>query len=268
MKKTHHKKKTHKFLTAFLFAVSVALAGVIAAAYHQGKLKSDIDPETLCPKVGASSITVVMIDLTDPISVAQKEVIRRSLDDLARQIEIGGILEVYTIGSISKSLLHPIVKICNPGQGKNVSKYIANQERVEKRWKERYFDPLEKVLTGVVERSTTEAISPIMESIKSAAITSFSGQSKKGKLKRLFVISDLIENSELLNQYQGIRPFSRFNNTPGYITGRANLEDVEVYVLYIRRPGYSQVQGKTHVDFWQEYIHSTGGRLTKVTSID
>src|SRR2546425_13130724 len=59
-----------------------------------------IDKETLCPVDKPQSLTVILIDRTDPLTVVQREALRNRLDDIKNEIGRYGGIAVYSVGPI------------------------------------------------------------------------------------------------------------------------------------------------------------------------
>jgi hypothetical protein len=76
--------------------------------------------------------------------------------------------------------------------------------------------------------------------------------------RRLVVVSDLFENSAATSFYRQRPDFNAVRALPTFATLRANLQGASVQVLYITRPGDSQIVGVHVREFWREYFHLCG----------
>src|SRR5262245_38120188 len=86
-----------------------------------------VDQQTLCPLDGPQTLTVVLVDRTDPLTVMQREDLRKRLDDIKSEIEQYGGITIYSVGPIGAELLRPEVSLlCNPGRRKDVNPAFGN----------------------------------------------------------------------------------------------------------------------------------------------
>jgi hypothetical protein len=70
-----------------------------------------------------------------------------------------------------------------------------------------------------------------------------------------------------MSQYSKPEAFTRFHETPYYIQVRPNLDGVRVEILDLRRIDAAKTQGKSHIEFWQQFFAASGGNLDDVVSI-
>lgn len=230
------------------------------------KAQVPLDSVTLCPLDGPSGVTVLLIDRTDPLGPVQTADLRQHLLRIRDGLPLYEGIEIYSIGPVVNEVLSeegPM--LCNSGRAEDVDSLTANPRLTEKRWKERFAEPLQKVFDKLLEAGHDER-SPIMESIQSVSVTAFGSLSPKAKHRRLIIASDMLQNTEALDQYKGdIIPFSQFKTTAEYKRLRTDLQGVEVEILYFERN--VSPQGRKHIEFWQEYFADSGAKLVRVTRI-
>lgn len=264
------KRDREKLLTILgVVLIALATAGVSGGLYLLWQARSShvaIDSNTWCPKEGAYSVTVVLIDRTDAISSLQRADIETQIRDIVVDVPRFGALELYSVGPVEIEPLRPEFKMCNPGRGTEIDPLIGAPELVERRWRTGFEAPLSRVLDELLE-SGEAATSPIMESIQSLGVTAFSGKPREDIPKQLIVVSDMLQHTSGFSQYREATPFSSLRITPYYRTVRARLDGVNVELLYLRRDTAKNVQTKGHIEFWQEYFADQGAILSRVLQL-
>jgi hypothetical protein len=225
-----------------------------------------IDKNTFCPDPPAQ-ITVVLIDRSDKLNVAQQMAIRINLNDIRETIPKGGEFSLYSVNSTRNALLQNEFKICNPGRRENIDPLIGNPSIAERRWKTGFAEPLKKVLDSMLEPNIASE-SPIMESIQSVALTAFSGKKLENVPKRLIIVSDMLHKTSEFSCYSGKLDFTSFKNTRYFRKIRSGLDGVRVSIFYIRRETKRSVQGRKHIEFWQNFFLEQGAIVDYVKTIE
>lgn len=260
------KRKDIVGVVLITLAAALILAFIGSYAYFSSRA-GKINKETLCPEAGVTETTAILIDRTDALNPTQRIAIRNHLDDLRAGIPPGGEVVIYSVGPTMEDLLKPEFRMCNPGSGSNANEFYENPKLLEKRWREGFLKPLQKTLESMLVPNSA-SISPIMESIQSVVLTSFAQhKSKHLKLKRLVLVSDLLHNTSEFSHYRGDLDFKHFRKNPYYRKVRGNFDGIEVVLLYIRRDT-PVVQGRKHIQFWQEYFADQGGLVKRVVAIE
>lgn len=255
----------------------VLIGGVLLVLFAFGvlsfKVKQEeipIDEETLCPVEGPKTLTVVLMDRTDPLSLTQQKDLRSKLEKIKEEIPLYGGIAAYSVGPIGKELLHPETKlVCNPGRGKDINPLIGNPRIVERKWRERFSEPLERLFDELLK--TEEAsTSPIMESIQSVSLTALRGLNVSRIPRRLVIVSDMLQHTNDYSQYTMVQSFQDFKKEKAqyYSHMRTDLGGVEITVFYVQRDTRRNVQQKQHIEFWQEYFGNMGGILTDVKKLE
>lgn len=226
-----------------------------------------LDSVTGCPKDGRNSaLFAVLLDTTDSLVPVAQEIVLKKLEQFAEDLPRYGKLEVYVVRSSSHSLIEPLLQVCNPGRASDTNEWTGNTRLMEKRWRAKFMDPLNKSLEVALSSSVSAKQSPIMEEIQQVSVQAFFETSPKMP-KRLAIVSDMLQNSPVLNQYRQPETFEVFQNQPTFVRVRPELKDVEVTILYVHRPSNSNRQGKRHVEFWQSFFIISGARLQEVMSV-
>ena len=237
-------------------AVLVATALIVYG--YQGLERVQLDARG-CPQNGGNAITVVVIDGSDPITPRQQAFLRNHLNAIKADIPIGGALEVYRLGVDMESLLEPLVSACNPGRGRDVDPITGSQVRAERIWQDAFEAPIEEAFSRLLD-PTTEAWSPIFESVQSVGITTFAAANWQERPKKLILVSDLLQYTPGFSHYHGPGDFETFQSGRYYQRIRTNLRNVEVTVFYLPRQTRNNVQGGRHLDFWKSYFLDQGAR--------
>ena len=278
MRSVQKRRERRKNVLGVLMIVGViAVIGLLGIVrFSLQGTRPALDLTTGCPEGGATSLTVLLVDRTDPLAPIQQAALLQHLRSLRQQIERYGALEVYSVGSTAEAPLQahsvavdgrstPHHRFCNPGLVTEPG-LTENKRLSERRYKTLFEDPLERIFSEVLERKT-EDVSPIMESIQSVAVTAFLDPRLENAEKKLVIVSDLLQHTPGHSQYNGRTPFSAFRELPYYQRLQCDLTGVTVDLLYVRRPVRRTIQGKFHIQFWQRYIASLGGTVVRVKSL-
>jgi hypothetical protein len=268
MSRVSRRKRRRDFIGWMLILFSLVSIGGLAYVYHGTMSRTvALNPDNMCPQTGPHSITVVLIDTTDPLDPVQHEDVRKQLEDIKDDVPRYGEIELFTVASSGDALLSPKLAVCNPGRGSDIDPMYGNPALVEKRWQKAFSDKADEVLEQLLQ-SQTLATSPIMESIQQVAVQAFVGQGAENIPKRLTIVSDMLQNTPGLSQYQGVESFEEFRGNPYYIKVRPSLARVDVTILYLRRLNASRLQGRRHIGFWESYFRDAGATLIDVKSIE
>lgn len=210
-----------------------------------------VDVQTMC--AGApSSVTAVLLDVTDPLSESQQGRVRKELESVLNAVPPKGRVEVFLLAKGQVGV--PKFTICNPGDGSERPAFFVTQSVAKALWRENFRD---KVLAAAAEAQRAEGsdTSGVLEAIASVCSQAFSGEGENPpKGKRLIVFSDMLQHTRGLNQYSRRQNvgFQTFRTWPYYEAVRpTNIGGVDVSVFYIRRPQNAQRQGAAHMAFWR-----------------
>jgi hypothetical protein len=244
-------------------AVAVLIAFCAAAVFSRTPAIAGraLNPATGCPKdQNYSAIFAVLLDTTDPLSSVQQEIINKKMDEFAEAVPRYGKLEIFTVRSSSVRLIEPLLQVCNPGRASDTNEWTGNPRLMEKRWHQKFMDPLDQSLNAALSKVISTNQSPIMEEIQQVSVQAFF-ETPPLTAKRLAVISDMLQNSAVLNQYRHPESFEEFQRNPAFVKVRPQLNNVEVTILYVRRTSQFKRQGVRHVEFWQSFFAASGARV-------
>jgi len=249
---------------SLLFVVAAALG---AANFYMRRDVRPTDPNTFCPTdgKGPNSVTAILIDRTDSFNPTQMAAIRDRINDVIDHTSKYDRIEIYTVEPTKTELLKPEFSMCNPGRGDDINDWTGNKHLVEERWKTSFDTPLQNLLNVMIGEEEA-AISPIMESIQSIAVTDLGAKTTAAKTgsRHLIIISDLIQYVKDYTQYKPVGSFASFRKTPYYQRVQTDLSGIDIDVWYVRRAKTLHLQGEKHLDFWRDYFADQNGTVDKV----
>ena len=216
-----------------------------------------VDPDTLCPVAGPVAATVVLLDVTDPLSLAQSNQLMQHLE---REFSDASIGTQFTMGLVSENSddWGATAPLCKPRSERDVSSLTQNVAMVQQRYEERFRGPLNASLKQMIAASGANS-SPIMESLQ-ALIAGTPGFLNFRGPRKVILVSDLLQHSEAMSFYRG-DDWQSFAASPAFQRLSHTLDGatVEIFgvpriVAKIRDPGMVE-------DFWLHYFDLQGADL-------
>lgn len=241
--------------------VAFVLLGIAGAAVYTLRNKSALDPSTLCP-TSPTSITTVLVDVTDAMNLPQKQDFLNELERLRDSIPRLGALKVFKVDATSERLLVPVITRCNPGTDADVSALNGDKQLAAKRWEEGFRKPLDIAFADIT-KATPSARSPILESIQSIALTELKNQKADGKPRRLIVISDLLQNTNKISFYKGIPDSTTMLDSVPFRSVRTDLNGIDVELWMLERSDTKDSQPRALADLWEAMLRAMGGNVTR-----
>ncbi|MEK6777773.1 MAG: hypothetical protein AABY87_12980 [bacterium] len=206
-----------------------------------------------------------MLDMSDDFSEPQRLKIQNELERFMIQLPRFGLIEVYTVDRLEQQVITPVVHLCNPGTGDDLSRVYQNPDLARRKWGGflRHLDAeLERLMS-----SPETPTSAIFEAVQATALRTFNRPVYESLPKRLVIVSDLLQNVPgKLSQYQGIQPFQEFKRSPYYSEVRSDLTGVAVTLLYLVRPRAPQ-KWPDHYRFWEEYFLDEGATVERIIPV-
>ncbi len=259
------KKKNNSILPGL--AVAAVVFGVLAAGGYLVFLSIyggvTRDKTTLCPVEGPRSVTSIVIDRTDAISVITKADIEVQINNLLASAQKDQEFTLFTVDSIERNTLKPLVTVCSPGNPDDVDPLYASKEIVRKRWIENFKLPLEQVLRDILSLQEAE-FSPIMESIQSITITHFSEIQRKEVPRKIIIVSDLLQNSRTISFYKNKPNFEKFQESLFSKGLNPDLRNVDIEIWLINRNSKAQAVEAEILAFYGAWVSVHGGRLVRL----
>lgn len=238
---------------------------VVAAVYFSVARGNRALDENLCPAT-PSSITVLLVDVTDPLSVAQRQDFQNQLIRLRNSIPRYGKLIVVKVDSAASELLTPVIVRCNPGTAEDVNEWTGDPNGIQKRHREGFEEPLGHAFVGLSRASGAER-SPIFESVQSVALTELLPPDAVELPRKLVIVSDLLQNTEAVSFYSGLPDPAALLSSDDFRRVRSDLRDVEVEIWMLERSDAPRTQPRSLIDLWDAAITEQGGLVNRVYNV-
>lgn len=257
------KRAAKETRTGWFRIVAVAVVGIaiIATYILVARGNRSLDDETLCP-ANPASITVLLVDVTDPMTVAQRQDFQNQLVELRNAIPRYGKLVVVKVDTAATSLLRPVIARCNPGTAKDANEWTGDPKGLDRKHREGFVDPLSRVFEGLSQETGSDR-SPILESIQSVALTELLPPDVEALPRKLIVASDLLQNTEAVSFYSGLPDPDAFIASSAFRRARTNLRDVDVELWMLERSDAPQTQPRALPNLWEAIIGEQGGDVER-----
>lgn len=226
---------------AILAALAVFALSVVRAP------ERDYDPVTLCnPSLPRSAQYIVVIDASDTLSAYQAHFLKTHLAGLLDAAAVNDRFSVFVLDDHYNGLSEPVVDLCKPKAGRDVSALTANRQFVQALYRERFELPLDRAIASAVGGGE-QPVSPIFEALSDvAALNHFD---PGAETVHLTIVSDMIQNS---------RAGSVFKLGPAAVDRLPliDLRRARTRVLWLDREKYQQYQTAELQASWHDYLGS------------
>lgn len=252
---------------ALLIAISLIVAAFVGwVAYTQISGRRTL-ADDLCPVQGEDSLTVVLVDLTDPLSVAQKQDFKNQLERIRNSVPKYGRITLYQVAPTDQELLRPVLDLCNPGDGSDATETTGNPKRDRRRWEAKFSAPLDRAFDQLTQETGAKS-SPIFKSVQSVVLSKLQRPDAAGKRKTLVVVSDLLQNDGGLDFYKHVPTWDELKHSDQYQRSRADLNGVDMEVWMLSRPGLANLQNTSLALLWAQAFTDQGARVGHVYNIN
>ena len=237
-----------------LTVTAASLAGGGVYAVHRLKQKK-FDLRTLCPLEGSKAVSLILIDKTDPLTVAEAARARSLVAAEAAAVQRGDRITVRLLRQTegaAGTALDTATDLCNPGSEANP--LFENPKRVAARYQTAFQEPLDEALASAEDTGPAPA-SPIAQAIYEslAAIPDSPGQRLK-----LVLVSDLMEHTPEASAYAGTLSEAALRKEfPAALPAR--LQGAEVRILLLARPRYAKQQAAA-IGVWRSLFQTVTQR--------
>jgi hypothetical protein len=248
-----------------VLAIGALVAGGTWLYVKSEQLRVVADAETLCRADGAlPEVTVVLLDLSSALSDVQKLDVKNELTRIRDAIPRFGRIEIFAVDDRAPRVPEPLLKLCNPGRGEDMSEIYQNPQLARQRWERDFASTLNAEIERLLD-TPEAATSPIFEAIQAVALRTFDDPKLDDvPSRRLVLVSDLLQNVPgSLSMYQGVPKFDDVARTPYWLDVKAELDRVDVTVLYLQRPT-SQRLWQPQIEFWSRYFEAQGASIERV----
>ncbi|KSV87362.1 hypothetical protein N181_01815 [Sinorhizobium fredii USDA 205] len=237
-----------------LFIVSAV--GAYAMLWWKADKVAKLDSDH-CPVEGPSSVTAVLLDVTDPIKEITKIDLKRQFQKAVAGVETGGLIEVYALSGEEGKLARTF-RGCNPGDGETADPWTTNPKKIQERWKKAFEEPLKQIAEHIGEAGEANS-SPIMAGVQRIVIESFSDPKANGKNKTLYVASDMIEHTDSFSIYKSGADYEAFENSVARARFRTPLDGIGVKLLVFQRETAKPLSDLP--EFWTRWVDGNGGEF-------
>lgn len=262
------KRVRQKNLFGSSIIILVTICIITALSIYYLKINNTIKtaPSTFCPINGSSSVTAILIDETDQLSPVQQASLKNELQKIRDQIPKYGKIEVYLIGNTQRSLLQPILSLCNPGRAKQANILYQNPTLIEKKWEDAFNNPIDRVISSLSNVNKSDH-SPIMESIQSISVSAFNKPNTKKAKFRLIIASDMLQYTSEFNLYNfNTKSLPSFSSE--YLKKmRSDLRGVKIEILLFRRTTTKNIQSHQLINFWEAFFNHQGAIIERIYAI-
>lgn len=259
---------------AALFVVIAASFLLLARQWNPSLSQDDLCPVDREP-IGE---IVIVFDATDPWNIVQRAVIAREFQEIQRQVPRFAQLSLFTVQS-NQVFTRPALRLCNPGRPSDFERFpglglwgvhlVANPKEMKARWDSAFIETLEALRLSQ-DTARAQPRSPIMETIRNAAITTFENDTTR---KSLYIFSDMLQNTERYSHY---REPSWTSDEAMELADVANmgtryLDDVDIYVYLLDRGIFANDGGNgrsTLIEFWDAYFLRQDAVIREVRRIE
>ncbi len=260
------KKRTETNKAFVKIAFVVLILGLISYLYIRTiSSQLTLDKVTLCPD-DPKSLTVLLVDVTDPMNLPQKQDFINQLNRLVAQIPRHGKLVITKVDPVSEKLLNPVITRCNPGQGKDVSEFDGNPQLLDKDYKMKYLDPLNQAFSGLFLETEAKQ-SPILESIQSVALTEFQNP-KYGEIdKKLVIVSDFLQNTSTISFLKGTPEHLKFLRSHEFQRVKTDLRAIDIEMWMLQRADFRRTQPRALMELWESIFREQNGNPVRIYNV-
>lgn len=269
-KKTKNTEDEFPYLAVILvFIVLVAIIGFVSVFFFDKKSAiENIDHETFCVKENLAQKTLILVDTSDKLSPIQKTALNERLWNYVKNIEKNNHqVLVFSVENINDKIIEPILKICNPGDAKNVNSLIENKKIISQNFEKHFKDKIDNIFVNLLDKESSQN-SPIMESIQSIAVSNFIADAQNQTKNKIIIISDLLQNTENFSFYKGDYNFEKFIKGENYKFLKADFDGAEIELYFLNRRKDINLQNENLREFWIKYFQNQNATVSRFLPIE
>lgn len=247
------------------FAMAGIAVAIIGFSFYALQPKP-FDEVTLCEiSDELPPHTAVIIDKTDEYSAEQADFIAATIRRTRDRLEIGERLSLFELDQDGRFDPRGRFSYCNPGRGDQVNPLFRNPEQMEERFNEKFGQPMQAILEDLVEPKEAPN-SPVLEALARLAQTE--NFSDRAPARRVVLISDMLQNSDVFSIYGGGGEMPEAMPTALDVADMVkrrfgdSLYGVSLEVRLIPRPRYVDMQRGSLKAYWDEIFQELGVRVT------
>lgn len=246
-----------------IIGIALAAAVLLGITIYLDATRPDLDLVDFCPKDESVPETIVLIDRTDPLSKTQQDFVWKRLGQLSETLTIYEKLSIYALSDDRSTWsAEPLFSFCNPG--KKANPLYQTEWQIHQRFRKRFGGPLQEVLRQLLQDKETKQ-SPIMEMVETLSLKP--NVLPSAPRRRLILVSDMMQNVPAYSHYQLPINYSTFASSVYAKAQRVNLSGATVEIVYLERETFKTYQNVQHAEFWEEWFHNNGAKLTRVDRV-
>ncbi len=227
-----------------------------------------VDQKTFCDEKGnISGITVIVVDVSDKLSLSQKARLKNELFNISNTsptrsnpiLSKGEKLIVYFIEpeGIKPSL---VFSMCHPGditKRSFLEKISEGESFAKKKW-EKFSNNILEEIDKKIENSQDLSTSPILESIQYIRSKEFPPPDLMSEVSNYnFIIwSDMIQNSDTANHFKELKEFKKVLKENPLI-----LNEIKFSIFQLMSKKYSKFQNNEQLLWWRKIFSSSKAKL-------
>lgn len=250
-------------------AVVIAILGTLFGAYYYAVSSNpELHARSMCPldERKIASLTVLLVDVTDPMNLPQRQDFVNQLHSLADSIPRYGKLVVTRVDPVGDQLLQPVIVVCNPGTGADATQWSGNPQKLAELHRKRFREPLDSAFETLIEASGADR-SPILESIQSVNLTEFQRASGRSIPRHLIVASDLLQHTDSISLYRRLPSADELLSSPEFSRTRTDLRGVDVELWMLERADNGKTQPRELAELWDAVIRAQNGSVVRLYRI-
>ena len=245
--------------------VAVLFIGIIYAFVTVSSEQVPRDKENLCRVDGNYNKHVIVLDITGRYSLIQHKTIRQAIENEVKGLALDEQLQLYFITDSVVAGIKPLMEVCNPGKGENVDSFTGNKKIVIKKWEEKLYKPLNKILSDFDANPTIAAKSPILETIQMINNLSLK-KSIEGTKTRFTIMSDFIQHSDDYSFYRN--KIENFWTSAYQQKVYTKFDNVDINLMFIRRNGREEYLTDRYLNFWKRFFTESGSKKVTIQRIE
>jgi hypothetical protein len=250
-----------------LFAISLILIFLTTYCSKQSQLEN-IDKETLCNIDKIEQLTIFVIDTSDKLTPIQQTSLNERLWNYVNNIEKNNHqIQVFSVDKINEKILEPLIKICNPGDEKEISSLTGNKKITRLNFEKNFKEKIDNIFADLLNKESSDK-SPIMESVQSVAVSQLISNKNKFSKFRIILISDLLQNSENFSFYKGDFSFDKFVKSDNFRFLKTDFKNAEIELYFLNRKKDINLQNESLRDFWIKYFQEQNATVTRFLPIE
>jgi hypothetical protein len=229
---------------------------------------TEVETNTLtnCPVNSDYQQSIIIVDNTDKFTSTQVDYITSYVKELWENLPLYDRVTVYSFYNQSSFSPKALISICRPPSENEVSYATSNVRKVKKKFNDEFLAPLTKALLDSIQVKDLRT-SPIIEFIE--GVGSNAHMLYKGDIKKVIIISDMIQNTAYLNQYRNnsSKVPSHYKEFASNINSSRLFDGASFEVIYLVRERSKNIQTRGHALFWETFFRDAGGKLNSIAPI-